>query len=341
MKKTVSLILTSVLLISLVLISGCSKSTNNQQQSMQNDHEKNESMKLSFIGASATGPVSMIMNGLSECVNKSFPDSVVTISPGNLGTNVTRINKNEGDVAISDTFFVLSAIGGKAPFNEKLDNLAYVASLYPSSVHLIVDKKVGIDSFDQFITQKMKLRISPGQAGGASDIFFQQLLAEYGLSVADVENWGGEVLNQNISDSVQMLTDGRIDFMVMSNFIPTPNIQELSKNKDIVFLKIEPNVMESLCEKYGYYPAAFPVGAYDPITEELPCLNVDVIFIVPQNSPNEIAYSLVQAINENLDYLQAVHSILSNLNSNDLVNNQGIPLHPGAEQYYREKGILP
>jgi len=340
MKKNYLVIISILLIISFVF-SGCTNQSEDPAQEEQSAAEiDNSPMNLTFIGASPTGPILIIMNGLSECVSKSYPDSAVTIVPGNLGTNVPRVNNGEADAAISDSFFVKAAVNGEAPFDKKLDNLAAVAHISSSSVHLIANKDLGIESFDEIIKNKMKLRISVGLAGGVSDICFQQLLKEYDLTTEDLINWGGEILNQNISDGAQMIADNRIDAMVMSNFVPTQNIQELSKNKDIVLLKIEPKIVENMCEKYGYYKASIPADSYDFLKQDMDCLNSNTVFIVPKNSSEENVYKITRSICENLDYLQSVHSSIAGLKADDLVSNLGIPLHPGAEKYYREAGII-
>lgn len=341
MKKIVGLMLISILFLSVFTWSGCSKPVPTTDQNGQQGNMIDDSpMNLTYIGASATGPGLIIMNGLAECVSKSYPDSVITIIPGNFGTNVTRINNGEADAAISDTFFAKAAADGVMPFDKTMDNVASVAHLYPSSVHLIADKDLGIDSFEEIINNKMKLRISVGLAGGSSDICFQQLMEEYALTSDDFKNWGGEILNQNIDTSVQMMTDNRIDVMVMRSFVPTQNIQELSKNKDIVLLKIEPKVIKNMCEKYGYFKSTIATEAYDFLTEDSVCLNSNTIFVVPKNSSEENVYKITRSICENLEYLQSIHSAMAGMTAEDLVTDLGIPLHPGAEKYYKEAGIL-
>ncbi|HNX29320.1 MAG TPA: TAXI family TRAP transporter solute-binding subunit [Syntrophomonadaceae bacterium] len=341
MKKNSLILLVSLLSVFLLIFSGCSNQPEKSAQEEQSAAEIDKSpMNLTFIGASATGPGLIIMNGLAECVSKSYPDSVVTIVPGNFGTNVTRMNNSEADAAITDSAFVKAAIDGKEPFDQKMDNLAGIAYLYSSSLHLIADKNLGIDSFDEIIKNKMKLRISVGLAGGSSDKYFTQLLAEYDLTKDDYNKWGGEILYQDIATGVQMMTDNRIDAMVMGSFVPTPNVQELSKNKDIVLLKIEPKIIDSMCAKYGYNKSSFPAGSYSFVNEDLDCINSNTIFITPKNSSEENVYQITRSICENHEYLQTVHSSLAKTAAGDFVNKLDIPLHPGAEKYYREAGII-
>ncbi|MDD3894115.1 MAG: hypothetical protein PHU36_03730, partial [Syntrophomonadaceae bacterium] len=104
MKKTALLLIISILIVSILSVSGCSKKeeTNSEKAKDIEKQTENTPMNLTLLGMSASGPGLIMMNGVAECINKSYPNSVVTIVPGNNGTNVPRINNNEADIAMSD-----------------------------------------------------------------------------------------------------------------------------------------------------------------------------------------------------------------------------------------------
>ena len=342
MKKNDLLLIISILIVSILSVSGCSKKeeTNSEKAKDIEKQTENTPMNLTLLGMSASGPGLIMMNGVAECINKSYPNSVVTIVPGNNGTNVPRINNNEADIAMSDNVFTSAGAAGEAPYDKKMDNLASLAVMQPQVFQIVANSNLGIDSFDQIIKNKMKVRISLGLAGGAWPYFFEKLLAEYGLTIDDMSNWGCEILYQGIGDSCQMLSDDRIDVIVAAVFVPTPNIQELSKNKDIVLLKLEPEMINNLCEKYGYFNSDIKTEYYDFLDEDIPSLHTNSILIVPKNSSDENVYKITKSIVENLDYLKTVHSSFADISEEKLVEDLDYPLHPGAEKYYREKGII-
>lgn len=327
-----------MLIITIFAVSGCSG------QSAAGDPEtaglKDEKMNLTLLGTSPNGPGLIIMNGLAECINKSYPDSIVTIIPGNFGTNITRINNNEADASMTDTFMALSAKSGEAPYEKKMDNLAAVTYLMPTVYQIVINDKLGIDSFDDFIDNKMKLRISAGMTGGASAQFMQQLLSAYGLSVQDTIDWGCEIVYQNIDSSAQMLADNRIDMMLAGVIVPTPTIQELAQNKDIALLTIDPEVINKLCNQQRYYNYVIPAGTYAFLKEDLKTVNTNTIIATPKSSSEENVYKMTKAFHENLDYLKTTHASMAGITAGQMINNLGIDLHPGAEKYYREAGIL-
>lgn len=338
MKKLFRMSIFLILIMTIFAVSGCSG------QSAAGDSEsadlKDEKMNLTLLGASPNGPGLIIMNGLAECINKSYPDSIVTIVPGNNGTNVTRINNNEADLAMTDNVFAAAASQGQYPYDKKMENLAAVAVMNPQVFQVVADSDLGIDSFDEIIKNKMKIRISSGLAGGAWPLFFKNYLAEYGLTINDMTNWGCEILYQGIDDSAKMLADDRIDVFICSVFIPTPTIQELSQSKKIVLLNMDSQVLNRLCEKHGYQKTVITSSIYDFVGEDILSINTNSILIVPKDSPEDKVYKITQSIDSNLDYLKTVHSSFAAISSDSLIKNLDMPLHPGAEKYYREEGII-
>lgn len=331
-------VLITILLMTTFVLLGCSKPDPSFQQTGINESSSDSSsMNLTALGMSATGPGLIMMNGLAECINKSFPGSTVTIVPGNLGTNVTRINMGQADMAMSDNVFVTAGVQGEYPFDAKMQNLALVTVLPPQVFQIIANNNIGVQTFDEIIKNKMKVRISCGLPGGAWPLFLNNYLDEYGLTIDDMTDWGCEVLYQGIDDSAKMLADNRIDVLIAAVFIPTPTIQELSRNKEVVLLDMDPNVMEQMSIKYGYQKHIITSGTYEFLREDKDTLSTHWILIVPMNSSEEEVYKITQAIDKNLDYLKSIHASFGDINNDGLLNSLGLPIHPGTEEYYRNK----
>lgn len=297
-------------------------------------------LKLTFGGGAPSGTWYLITNGVSECVNKSYPGSNVTVIPGSSVPNIVRVNSGQIDLSMSTNFYNVSAAAGGDPFNEKLDNLAAVASLYPSYFQLVVDKKLGVTSMDEIIARKMKIRISVESVASNTEVAFKQMLNEYGITEDDINAWGGDIVNKNKPESVDMLTDGLLDGFANVSLYPVPNIQEAAVNNDLVLLSINPAVIDSLCQKYGYSKGVIPANTYSFNDIDVATFNTDTVIIIPKDAPDEVGYKVARSIHQNLEYLRTVHVALKDLKSVELTQNLGAPLHKGAEKYYREAGII-
>ncbi|HRX21887.1 MAG TPA: TAXI family TRAP transporter solute-binding subunit [Syntrophomonadaceae bacterium] len=322
----------SILLLFILVLAGCgySKETDNRENVLD----------MVIAGGSPEGSLQMVLTGISECLHKTEPDAKITIVPGSGTANLYRINNNEVDMGATHNIAAYSAVKGEGIFVEPLDNITAIASLYPSTLQIAANKELGIISFDQIIDEKLLIKISIDQSGSTSAETFKRLLAEYGVNEKEFTEWGGEIVYKNMSDSAYMLADGRIDVMSLSTLFPAPTILEMQTNKDLVLLEINQDVLNRMTEKYHYNITVIPNGTYNFLDHDLPSLSTNTIIAVPKNMPEAAAYEVTRSIGENVDYLHDVHAALKGLTISRMASDVGIPLHPGAEKYYREQGIF-
>lgn len=293
-------------------------------------------LKITFLGGAPSGVWYMVQNGVTMCISKSYPGSIVTVTPGTNTANVQRINDRQGDCSMAHSTIMAWAAAGQEPYKKKMANLAAVASLYPSHFQLVVLKKLGVTSFDELIAKKPKIRLSVGQPGTSFDLALRQILGEYGVSYEDITAWGGKIYYKDMETSAGMLADGQIDGYALLTLYPAPQIQENALNKDLVLLTIDPAILERVCEKYGYSRSVIPAKAYSFNGREVNTIATYAVVIVPKNGPDEGAYKVARSIYENLGYLRSVHAALADLTPAKLVKNLGVPLHQGALAFYRE-----
>lgn len=323
------------LLLLLIVIPACGKQNQHANQAVDS-----QPLKLTFGGGAAGGILYLSTNGISECINKSYPGSNVTVVPGSGASNIVRVNSGQMDLGMASNNMNYSAVSGVPPFDEKMDNLATVATLYPSYFQLVVDKKLGVTSMDEIIAGKVKIRISADQVGSATEESFKQMLGEYGVTYDDITSWGGEIVNKTKAESADMLTDGLLDGFTNISLYPIPNIQEVAVNKDLVLISINPTVVDSLCQKYGYKKGVVPANTYSFNDNDVTTFASNTVVIIPENAPHEVGYKVARSIHQNIDYLRTVHVALKDLKPEELTQNLVLPLHKGAEKYYREAGII-
>ncbi len=333
-RKRLLLILMAGLLI---LITGCSEPSADAENDMA---ASDAPVTITLGGASTSGMMFIICSGISECVNKSYPGSSVTIVPGSSAANVIRINAGELDVATTHAVVLHSAANGTAPYDEKMDNAAAIASFYSSTYQIVIDKSLGISSFGEIIEKKVKIRISVDQQGSAASLAFDKLLEAYGVTREEFEAWGGSILLKTQSESASMLADGAIDAYGLQTLWPATAIQENAVAKDIALLPIEAAIVRDLTENYGYAPITIPTGTYDFLDEDYATFSTSTVLIVPADSSEDTAYKLTRSLVENIEYMNQVHAGLNGLTAERMMQDTGVPLHPGALKYYKEKGVL-
>ncbi len=117
------------------------------------------------------------------------------------------------------------------------------------------------------------------------------------------------------------------------------------------FLPVEASVLGDLQNAYGYRPAVLSKGAFPGMEEDVPCVDFsDWLLFTREEMPEEFIYLMTKLFVEKRERLFEFHFRNIPVEACNLVcpidpaqlskNVGGIPLHPGAERYYRENGLL-
>ncbi|MGD8557825.1 MAG: TAXI family TRAP transporter solute-binding subunit, partial [Chromatiales bacterium] len=100
--------------------------------------------------------------------------------------------------------------------------------------------------------------------------------------------------------------------------------------------------IEKLIEGQSYYRhATIPGGMYRGSDEDTRTFGVGATFVTSTNTPDDTVYTVVKAVFENFDDFKKLHPAFANLKKEEMVKDGlSAPLHPGAEKYYKEAGLL-
>jgi TRAP transporter TAXI family solute receptor len=102
------------------------------------------------------------------------------------------------------------------------------------------------------------------------------------------------------------------------------------------------SVPKEIAEKLGapFQAGIIPAGTYDGQDADVPTVTVTNILVTRADISDEEAYQMTKQLFENLPELVAAHKAAKGIKLENAVKGLPIPLHPGAEKYYREKGLL-
>ena len=339
MKRTGKLIGILLILV-MIALTGCGNQNTKPEAKSDTKSASAQPLQVTFAGSSPGGVWYMVMGGVTETINRSYPGSSVTVIPGDGVSNITRVADGQAQIGLTHSAIAAAAVAGNDPFKTKIDNIASVASLYPSQLQFVVTKKSGITSIEDIKNKKMKIRVSVDSPGSTGELAFKRMINEYGFTYDDLKSWGGQVIFKNMGDSSDMMSDGLLDGMSTMTLYPASPIEEVSVNVDLVLLPIKKEVCEGLAKKFGYGTDNIPKNTYKFQTLDASTISSYTIIVVPKNAPDELAYAIAKSIKENLDYLKSVHVAMKPLTPEQLIQNLGAPLHPGAQKYYKEVGIL-
>lgn len=215
----------------------------------------------------------------------------------------------------------------------KLANLSAIANLYPESLHLVVRRDTGVRSPADLRGR----RVSLDREGSGSHVDALLVLDAYGLSPDDME-----IVQASPAEAADMLRDGQLDAFFMVVGTPAAVIQDLANDSLISLVPIDGKEAAALAKQYPFFSQdAIASGTYFnvPFT---PTLSVGAQWLVGTNLPEEEVYDITRALwhEKTRRLLDSGHPKGRLIRIETALKGLGVPLHPGAARYYRERGLI-
>ncbi len=281
---------------------------------------------------------------MAELLRKALPPgSNVDVKPfaGGVG-NPKLAAKNETPLALSFTVTNRWAFEGREAYDTKLDNLrGLVGGLDSYYLVAIAAKKLDVGSLQDIKARRLPVKLFTLPVGSLGEFGARQLLREYGLSYADLKGWGGSTNHVGYNIIVDAFKDGRADLLLAVVTPKHPSISEITTFTDVKFLALEPEHVKGL-GSLGYRAAAMPADTFKNQSTPVSTVGFPTVLITNADLPEPVAYTVTKTIIENKDALVRGHAGLAAFDPATAwqLDKVGIPLHPGAERAYREKGWM-
>ncbi len=217
----------------------------------------------------------------------------------------------------------------------KLDKLRVIANLFPEHIHIYTRA----DSKVTKIEDLKGKRVNFGPPASGTLIGARLLFAEYGLEEGKTVT--AEYLQpQPAADRVR---DGQLDASFIIVGYPAAAIGELAATVGVRLLPIQPEMQERLLAKVPFWSkAVIPAGTYKGQDQDVPTLAVGAQLLTSADQPEGLIYEVTKALwNQNTrNLLDAGHAKGKAIRPETALAGVSLPLHPGAERYYREVGLL-
>ncbi|MHB8763825.1 MAG: TAXI family TRAP transporter solute-binding subunit [Deferrisomatales bacterium] len=296
-------------------------------------------LKLTLAGYSAAGIASAMGQAVGAAVIKQNPGTVFNYEPGQGGANEIKVSRGDTELGLSSSILMGPALKGQEPFKEKLDNLRALSFLHTNDMMVVLDGRSGIQSIEDFKTKPV--RIGVGSKHSFMEITARLYLEMNGITYEDIEKRGGKAyFMQKMATRVDQLRDRQLDAIVEPLPTPASILIDASSTIELRVPPVGKDIIAKAVNDYGFRPITIPKSAYPFLKEDLPTFAVDNIMICSAQMSNELAYAIVKAMYDNLEDLKKV-GYMKHLTPDQMpLVGRGIPLHPGAEKFYREVGAL-
>jgi TRAP transporter TAXI family solute receptor len=274
----------------------------------------------------------MLAQVISNNANIEGKKLSATAETGNASVaNASLLGRESIESAFVAADILDAAYKGRNQFEGKaMKNLRALGALYPETVQLIAQE--GITSFNDLEGKT----ISSGSPGSGQWQLLGDLLAAHGMSRDSVtEDYS------SFSQSAEKIKDGNLDASLITAGSPTSSLVELTNSHTVNVIPLSGAPIKELQKTQPYYASTIlPAGTYKGIDKDVETIAVRAIWATHSGLSDEIAYAVTKALYENTETLGKVHVKGKEITLERALESVSIPLHPGAERYYREKGII-
>ena len=310
--------------------------------------------KFFAIATGGTGGTYYPLGGvLAQALSTKLPDVIVTAQSGNASVaNCNLIGEHEIESAFVQNNVAYAAYTGTAQFEGKpVKNIRGIASLYPETIQITARADAGIST----IMDIKGKRLVPGDRGSGTEVDCLNILTALGMTYDDFDNvdW------LSFSGASQRLKDKQADVAFTTAGWPTSAITELATTSDINLIPIEDALITKIVTLYPFYAkVVIPAGTYKGVDVDTPAVTTMAQWVVDARVPKSIVYRLTKALWEKgthvlrkkngkpaeaesgAEIMAKAHSKGKDVTLETALDGMAIPLHPGAAQFYREKGMI-
>ncbi|MFD1851976.1 TAXI family TRAP transporter solute-binding subunit [Oceanobacillus bengalensis] len=245
--------------------------------------------------------------------------------------NVIAVQEGDAELAFVQTDVMANAAEGTNAFEGNVvDNVLGLGSLYPETIQIVTSADSGITSVEDLAGKT----VSVGAPGSGTYINAEQILEIHGMTMDDIE-----AQNLDFGESTGGIQDGNIDAAFITAGTPTGAVEGLGATTDVRIVPIAQDKIDALVEQYPYYAAdTIPAGTYGGIDEEINTVAVLAMIVVTDSLSEDVVYDITKALYDNVDSI--THAKGELITKESALDGIGIDLHPGAEKYFKEEGLL-
>jgi TRAP transporter TAXI family solute receptor len=292
-----------------------------------------------YLGASKPGggwyPT---MSLIKEVLEKNISGLVTTVGTEGGRANAALVGTGRADLGFTGAGFAKAAFDGKTPYKKAYKNLRTLYSFAKKTpFYFVVTKDTGITSAEQVMKGGSKLKVVIDQPGSTGYTILKNLMSLYGVTFDSYKASGTKLFPLPRGEVVSFIRDGHGNAYFTSLNEPASGITELATVKNVVFLPVGADKVKAAI-KFGYTPYTIKKGVYPKLASNVSTTGSGVLTVVKAELPADLVYKITKALVEKGEKVRNFKAGKFDLKT--MAKNPPVPLHPGAEKYYREKGML-
>ncbi|OED87200.1 TAXI family TRAP transporter solute-binding subunit [Vibrio breoganii] len=288
---------------------------------------------------SVTGVYYPTGGAICKLVNKDRNDHNVRCSVESTGGSIYNVNtmrSGELDFGIVQSDWQYHGYNGTSKFSDQgpYKKLRAVFSLHTEPFNIIAREDSAINNVSDLAGKRVNIG-NPGSGDRAT----------MGV-VMDAMGWTNDSFKLASelkgSERSQALCDNKIDAFIYMVGHPNGSIKEATTSCNAKLVPATGPGIDKIVADNPYYAfSTVPAGMYRGTDQDVNSFGVAATMVTTSDVSDEVAYTVAKAVFENFDTFKRLHPAFSNLKKENMVKDGlSIPLHPGAEKYYKEVGLI-
>ena len=297
---------------------------------------KKEELTLATGGTSGT--YYAVGNTMATVLNDHLTLSKLNVtSTGASKANVQLVTSGDAKLAIlqSDVLnYAHTGTGGSTMFEGAAETKGkWIAGLYNETVQIVATGDI------KTVADMKGKAVCVGDVGSGTALNAAQVLEAYGMSFDDVK-----VINASFANGADMIKNGTCDAAFTVAGAPTAALTDLfataSSSLNLHMISLDAEHVKTLTTNYPFLVQDdLPANTYNNQTEAVTCVAVKAVLVASEDVSTDAVYELTKALFENNAALKSGHAKFDGLTAEKAIDGS-FDLHPGAEKYYKEAGVL-
>ena len=271
---------------------------------------------------------------LSQIYTKAMPDAKISVQATKASAeNLNLLQAGRGEIAFTLGDALNEAWKGneEAGFKTPLKKLRTIAAIYPNYIQIVAAADSGIKT----LADLKGKRIAVGAPKSGTELNARDIFKGAGMSYKDF----AKVEYLSFGESVELIKNRQLDATLISAGLGVAAIRDLATAVKITIVPIPADVVAKIGEA-AYQPAAVPANTYTGQGDAVATVAVQNFLVSHEGVATDTAYKMTKAIFDNLPELHSAHAAAKAISRENAAKAPPVPLHAGAEKYYKEVGLL-
>jgi TRAP transporter TAXI family solute receptor len=246
--------------------------------------------------------------------------------------NLLIVQQGRGELAftLGDALALAWAGDADAGFRSKLDKLRGVAAIYPNYIQIVATKESGIKT----LADVKGKSLSVGAAKSGTELNARKLLGAAGIAYKDLS----KVEYLPFEESVDLMRNKQLDATLQSGGLGIPALRDFANAFSVTFVEVPAAVVAKVGVPYA--KGTIPKETYKGQSADVQTATVRNYLVTRADLSADLVYNLTKAVFDSTAELTAAHSAAADIKLERALDGMPIPLHPGAQKFFKEKGLI-